>query len=69
MTYDHHPDPAIAFCIEADILEGMEFDARHGIIERDVFLARLDRALQFKVGGDAYAIQAKDRLRQLRLDQ
>jgi molybdopterin-binding protein len=65
MQYNHHPDPAIAFCIEVDILEGLYYDMRHGLPVTEDVPARAARALQFRVGGDAYAIAAKQALRDL----
>jgi hypothetical protein len=67
MRYDHHPDPAIAFCIEVDEIEALHYDVRNKIApekmsERD---RRILRAMSFRVGGDAHAVAAKDRLREI----
>lgn len=74
--FGHHPDPACDFCIEVETLEGMLFDAKHGIAA-DVggpplavpdVLARIRRAMDFRVGGDPIAVQAKAVLRRLEDD-
>ena len=65
MKYEHHPDPATAYCIEVDILEGLFFDMRHGMAQKEDVSYRAARAMQFKVGGDERAIAAKNRLREL----
>ena len=65
MQYDHHPDPAIAFCIEVDALEGMAYDVMAGLCSYESFIERCRRASEFRVGGDPHAVAAKDRLRAL----
>ncbi len=65
MRYDHHPDPVIAYCIECDVIEGMFYDVRVGLMDRDELASRVDRAMDFRVGGDADAIKAKDRVREI----
>jgi hypothetical protein len=63
--FDHHPDPAIDFCIEVDCIEGIAFDVAHQLESRELLVQRLTRALDFKVGGDQNAVAAKQRLRVL----
>jgi hypothetical protein len=71
--FDHHPDPAIDFCLAVDALDGHLFDARHGIGKPgeparqidDIFLARIRRAMEFRVGGDGNAVAAKQTLREI----
>lgn len=63
MRYDHHPNPAIAYCIEVDAIEGLIYDARHGMAEPSEVQKRIDRAMDFRVGGDVHAVAAKDKLR------
>ena len=65
MRYDHHPDPAIAFEIEVDIIEGMYADWRAGLLPHEDVGYRAAKAMQFRVGGDAGAVAAKQRLRDL----
>jgi hypothetical protein len=65
MRYDHHPEPASAFCIEADIIEGMLYDFRVGVDDGMALRSRVRRALQFRVGADASATLAKSRLREI----
>jgi len=65
MRYDHHPDPAIAFEVEIDIIEGMVADVLAGQSTKQEVINRMQRAMQFRVGGDARAVAAKDRLRAL----
>jgi len=63
MRYDHHPNPATAYCIEVDLIEGLIYDARNGMAKPDDVRARVSRALEFLVGGDECAVAAKDKLR------
>ncbi len=64
--FGHHPDPAIDFCVEVDCLIGMEYDARVGLIPKEEFEKRYDRAMDFRVGGDQCAVAAKQALRKLK---
>jgi GGDEF domain-containing protein len=66
--FGHHPDPATDFCVEVD-------DIAAEIVNLDVFEAgpaawhemsdRIDRAMDFRVGGDESAVAAKDKLREI----
>jgi hypothetical protein len=62
--FDHHPDPAIDFCVEVECIQGLTFDATHGMAERDAVSDRIFRAMQFRVGGDEGAVNAKALLRE-----
>lgn len=73
MRYDHHPDPATAFCIEVEELEAIRFNANHGLAserECEELRSRIAKAMSFRVGGDLGAIRAKEHLREIerRLD-
>jgi hypothetical protein len=61
--FDHHPDPAIDFCIEVEELEGMAYNRRVGFGPEPTLNARVNRAMDFRVGGDLNAIAAKGILR------
>ena len=63
--FDHHPDPAIDFCIEVDAIEAEVFDATHGLISGSGLNRRIERALEFRVGGDIGAVNAKASLRRV----
>lgn len=71
--FGHHPDPAIDYCIEAEALEGYYFDATNGIGKPSegprqidsAFRERVSRALDFIVGGDLGAIEAKAIIRKI----
>lgn len=63
--FGHHPDPAIDFCVEVEELESIDFDRSHGLGDQSGFTARLERALDFRVGGDLNAINAKFLLRDI----
>lgn len=65
MRFGHHPEPAIDFCCEVDAIEGMLADWKAGLTSHEDVGARMARAMQFRVGGDAHAVAAKDRLRSL----
>lgn len=63
--FDHHPDPAIDFCIEVEELEGMAYNVSVGLDERQSVARRINRAMEFVVGGDPGAVVAKGLLREL----
>lgn len=69
--FGHHPDPAIDFCEEVEQLESIAANARMGLTgfgheeDRETLDARIGRAMTFRVGGDANAVQAKATLREL----
>jgi hypothetical protein len=71
--FGHHADPANDFCIEVECLTARLYNARIGFnksglepetvesVQRDI-----ERALQFRVGGDPIAVRAMQELRGLR---
>lgn len=61
--FGHHPDPAVDFCVEVDEIEGLVYDARHGLTEYKPVEDRVFKAMRFCVGGDQNAVTAKERLR------
>lgn len=68
--FGHHPDPAIDFCIEVDCLESRLNQAELGIGKPgsepetvEAVLADIERAMDFRVGGDQGAVDAKAALR------
>ena len=69
--FGHHPKPAIDFCIEVEELESIALNRKLGLTgfghEDDFarFNDRLDRAMNFRVGGDLNCINAKAGLRTL----
>jgi hypothetical protein len=63
--YGHHPDPVIDFCIECDVLEAMEYNRYLGLVEHE-YERRLEAALDFQVGGDIRAVDAKNKIRALK---
>jgi hypothetical protein len=63
MEFGHHPDPAVDFCLEVEAIEGELFDRKAGLPSTMDMGARITRAMQFKVGGDASAVVAKADLR------
>ena len=65
MEFGHHPDPAIDFEVEVGAIEGLVYEARVGLADSDAVTARIERAMQFRVGGDAGAVRAKARLREI----
>jgi len=62
--FGHHPDPAVDFCVEVEILQGQAYEAQVGMIPAAPVVERIDRAMSFRVGGDLNAISAKETLRQ-----
>lgn len=65
MEFGHHPDPAIDFCTEVDAIEGEMIDRAAGLTPTMDIAARIERAMQFKVGGSASCVVAKSDLRKL----
>lgn len=65
--FGHHPDPAIDFCHEVDCCEADAHGLRGevGVNLRGALLLRIERAMTFRVGGDAGCIAAKRGLRDL----
>lgn len=69
--FGHHPDSAIDFCIEVDELIAIATSARMGLTgmghedDREGYAARYRAAMEFVVGGDQGAIEAKAVLRDL----
>ena len=58
-------NPAADFCIEVDVIEGMEADYRAGLETKRAVEDRIFRAMQFSVGGDERAVEAKNNLRRI----
>lgn len=65
MKYDHHPDPAIGFCIEVEEIKAMAYNRRVGFDPEPMLDKRIERAMMFRVGGDLNAIDAKATLREI----
>lgn len=64
--FGHHPDPAIDFCIEVDAIKGeLRQLALRLHVEGGDLGRRINRAMDFRVGGDPNACLAKVRLRQI----
>jgi len=63
--FDHHPDSAIDFCIEVEQLEGLTFNVERRLDERAPVAQRIERAMDFRVGGDRNAVAATGVLRGL----
>jgi len=61
--FDHHPDPAIDFCIEVEVIEGLHYDHKVGASDGAGLAERVARAMTFRVGGDEIAVRAKHTLR------
>ena len=67
--FGHHPDPAIDFCVEVEALEGEAHNIAVGFTNgtppRAVIAERIARAMEFRVGGDEGAVNAKYELRKI----
>lgn len=65
--FNHHPDPAIDFCVEVESLlgeiENQRIGFKNGTPAQHEIDKRIEHALDFKVGGDQGAILAKQQLR------
>lgn len=61
--FGHHPDPAIDYAIEVDVIEGLVEDCKAGLEKREAVEERIARAMQFRVGGTVLGISAKQALR------
>lgn len=65
-SFGHHPDPAIDFCVEVESLESIVTDKELGLRADEPHpRERYERAMTFRVGGDAGAVAAKGLLRSL----
>jgi hypothetical protein len=64
--FGHHPDPAIDFCVEVEELEGLAYNHSVGFFPDPGLAERIDRALEFRVGGDPDCVAAKAALRKAR---
>lgn len=60
--FGHHPDPAIDFCEEVDIIEGLAYDVSVGLADKKTVEDRIFRASMFRVGGICAAVDARKRL-------
>lgn len=63
--FGHHPDPAMDFSFEVDVIEAEITDRAAGLPATMDLGARIEQAMQFKVGGDAAAVVAKAELRKM----
>lgn len=65
--FEHHPDPAIDFCVEVEEIQSIAHDRSIGFANPDdsALEDRIFRAMQFNVGGDANAVNAKALLREI----
>lgn len=61
--FGHHSDPAIDFCVEIDVVQGMVADLKAGLEKRQAVEDRISKAMAFRVGGDQQAVAAKAALR------
>lgn len=65
--FGHHPDPAIDFCIETEIIGNEWLNTKMGFMvgtpPRSEIEERVSKAMEFRVGGDLNAIEAKAALR------
>lgn len=70
--FGHHPDPAIDFCIESEVIENewtnIKASFLNGTPTRSEVEDRFRTALEFMVGGDLNAIVAKASLRAIEID-
>jgi hypothetical protein len=63
--FDHHPDPAIDFCVEVEELQGMAANRKLGFNTEPTLDERVAKAMLFRVGGDEGAVKAKGLLREI----
>jgi hypothetical protein len=65
--FGHHPDPAIDFEVEVDALTAINTDRKLGFYnpEGDSLTRRVERAMQFRVGGVPSCVSAKGNLRRI----
>jgi len=70
--FGHHPDPAIDFCVETEVIENewtnIKASFLNGTPTRAEVEERLRKALEFRVGGDVNAIAAKASLRAIEIE-
>lgn len=61
--FDYHPDPAIDFCLEVESIDGQVYDVSVGMADSVTVQKRIACAMEFNVGGDEIAVNAKRFLR------
>lgn len=67
MTFGHHPDSAIDFCVEVEEIIAMACNRKVGFAPEPALDARHFRAMQYRVGGDEGAVNAKHMLRNVEI--
>jgi len=65
MDFGHHPDPTIDFCVEVEEIQAMAQNRKVGFDAEPDLEHRIERAMQFRVGGDVGAVAAKQTLREI----
>lgn len=64
-----HPDPAIDFCVEVETIEGewlnIQLGFENGTPSKTDLRQRVEKAMEFRVGGDLNAMAAKTLLRRI----
>ncbi|NTF17980.1 hypothetical protein G6L37_06155 [Agrobacterium rubi] len=67
--FGHHPDPAVDFCVEVEVLDSEWFNTKIGFTTGtppvEELRRRTEAAMDFRVGGDLNAIAAKGMLRRI----
>lgn len=63
--FGHHPNPAIDFEIESNIILDMEYNIKNNISEHPTFQERLTKALEFPIGVIEICILAKQKLKKI----
>lgn len=67
--FGHHPDPALDFCVEVEKIKGEWLNIRIGFESGTPAMVelrqRIEKAIQFRVGGDLNAVEAKRLLRRI----
>lgn len=64
--FGHHPCPATDFCVEVEELGAITADKQLGLRADEPWPeTRIRKAMEFIVGGDPIAIQAKANLREI----
>jgi hypothetical protein len=61
--FGHHPDPAIDFCIEVEELQSIHLNRMIDFENDPALETRVEKAIDFRVGADLNAIDAKRILR------
>lgn len=66
--FGNHPDPETDFCVEVDVIEGLNADRKAGLEDWQTVEDRISDAMDFPIRASTSerCVKARDRLREIR---